>query len=141
MLTVQNIQFDGKLFSDETLRPIKLAQAFPTIETLKQTFYGIPFEDIPICYMKCSKNNTLITIADAKGKPILYTSCSVEGFKNSVKAMRRGIKTVRIMVKGLGPGRMSAIKGMATGGLNIVSITDNTILPELGPRPRKERKV
>ena len=48
---------------------------------------------------------------------------------------------MRVVVKGLGPGRMSAVKGLVLGGLNVVSITDNCILNELGPRPQKARRL
>lgn len=55
--------------------------------------------------------------------------------------MQRGMQTVRVVVRGLGPGRTSAIKGLQMGGLNIVSITDATRVSDNPPRPRKARRV
>lgn len=57
------------------------------------------------------------------------------------KAIERGYKTVRVTVRGLGPGRMSAIKGLEMAGMNIVSITDSTRVSWNPPRPRKQRKL
>ncbi|CDW57867.1 ribosomal protein S11 containing protein [Trichuris trichiura] len=130
---------------------------FPTMETMKQVFNGIPFEEMHICHVKCSKNNVKITVTDNHGAVILYTSCGVEGFKNcrkktevagqatgiaaGMKALRRGVKNVRIIISGLGPGRMSSIRGLALAGVQVISITDWTPLPELGPRPRKQRRI
>lgn len=81
----------------------------------------------------------------------------MEGFKNArkkttiagqttgvaagQKLLRRGIRTVRIVVKGIGPGRMVSVSGIASTGIKIVSISDRTKLPELGPRPHKIRRV
>uniref|UniRef100_F1L8D3 28S ribosomal protein S11 n=1 Tax=Ascaris suum TaxID=6253 RepID=F1L8D3_ASCSU len=129
----------------------------PTPETMKQLYNGVRFDELPIVYIKASKNNTLVTVTDHKYKIITYTSCRLEGFKNARKKttiagqttgvaagqrlVRRGIRTVRVQVKGLGPGRMTCVKGLTVAGVQVVSITDNTPLPELGPRPRKIRRV
>uniref|UniRef100_A0A1I7XM20 SET domain-containing protein n=1 Tax=Heterorhabditis bacteriophora TaxID=37862 RepID=A0A1I7XM20_HETBA len=130
---------------------------FPTPQTLKELFGGIPYNELPIVYVKATKNNTLVTVTDHKNNVITYTSCRLEGFVNARKKttiagqttgvaagqrlMRRGIGTVRVQVKGLGPGRITCIKGLTVAGVNVVSITDHTPVPELGPRPRKIRRV
>lgn len=129
----------------------------PTVEIFKQQFDGIPFEELPIVHVKASRNNTLVTVTDHKYNIITYTSCRLEGFKNARKKtniagqttgvaagqrlIRRGIRTVRVLVRGLGPGRMTSIQGMATAGVKIVSITEQSALPELGPRPRKIPRI
>jgi len=129
----------------------------PTPETMKQLFNGVPFEELPIVYVKATKNNTLIHCIDHKSQHIMYTSCRLEGFKNAKKKtviagqttgsaagqklLRRGIRIVRVQVKGVGPGRMSSVKGMVSSGVNVVSITDRTPLKELGPRAKKLRRV
>ncbi|KAK6030939.1 hypothetical protein OSTOST_02913 [Ostertagia ostertagi] len=51
------------------------------------------------------------------------------------------IKLQQLWVKGLDPGRMTCVKGLTVAGVRVVSITDHTPLKELGPRPRKIRKV
>uniref|UniRef100_A0A1Y1NEB2 28S ribosomal protein S11, mitochondrial n=2 Tax=Photinus pyralis TaxID=7054 RepID=A0A1Y1NEB2_PHOPY len=130
---------------------------FPDINTPTRLFYGIPFKDIPICNIKVSKNNTILCLTDAKGVPKLTRSCGVEGFKHTKKgtniaaqataisiglqAKEQGYRTVRVRVGGLGPGRMSAIKGLQMSGLNIASITDGTKVSWNPPRPRKAKKL
>lgn len=104
-----------------------------------------------------SPNNTILNITDHKGKTQMIRSCGVEGFKNtrkgtniaaqataisiSSRAIERGLKTVRVRVQGIGPGRMSAIKGLQMGGLDIISITDSTRVSWNPPRPRKQKKL
>uniref|UniRef100_A0A7E4VJP2 30S ribosomal protein S11, chloroplastic n=1 Tax=Panagrellus redivivus TaxID=6233 RepID=A0A7E4VJP2_PANRE len=129
----------------------------PLPETMKTLFNGIAFEELPIVYVKATKNNTLIHATDYKYNTITYTSCRLEGFKNARKKtniagqttgvaagqrlLRRGINTVRVIVKGIGPGRITSVHGLSVAGVNVVSITDRTPLIELGPRPRKIRRV
>lgn len=55
--------------------------------------------------------------------------------------MQKGIQTVRVVVKGLGPGRTSSIKGLQMAGLNIVSVTDATPVSDNPPRARKARRI
>uniref|UniRef100_F6QS98 Mitochondrial ribosomal protein S11 n=1 Tax=Xenopus tropicalis TaxID=8364 RepID=F6QS98_XENTR len=57
------------------------------------------------------------------------------------KAIGKGVSHVRVVLKGLGPGRLSAIKGLTMGGLEVISITDNTPIPHNGCRPRKARRM
>uniref|UniRef100_A0AAF5PT76 Ribosomal protein S11 n=1 Tax=Wuchereria bancrofti TaxID=6293 RepID=A0AAF5PT76_WUCBA len=140
--------------------PVSLTNFYdrlPTVEIFKQQFDGIPFEELPIVHVKASRNNTLITVTDHKYNIITYTSCRLEGFKNARKKtniagqttgvaagqrlIRRGIRTVRVLIRGLGPGRMTSIQGMATAGVKIVSITEQSALPELGPRPKKIPRI
>ncbi|XP_017281355.1 28S ribosomal protein S11, mitochondrial [Kryptolebias marmoratus] len=118
---------------------------------------GMKFEELPILHIKATYNNTHIQLTDSAGQPLVKTSCGTEGFKNikkstpiaaqtagisaAAKATAKGVKFVRVMVKGLGPGRLSAIKGATMGGLEVVSITDNTPVPHNGCRPRKARRM
>lgn len=87
----------------------------------------------------------------------MIRSCGVEGFKNTRKGtniaaqataitlggkiVERGVKTARVTVRGLGPGRMSAIKGLTMAGINVVSITDTTPVSWHPPRPRKVKRL
>ncbi|XP_054900976.1 28S ribosomal protein S11, mitochondrial [Poeciliopsis prolifica] len=118
---------------------------------------GKKFEELPIIYIKATYNNTHIQLTDSAGQSLVRTSCGTEGFKNSkkstpvaaqtagiaaaAKAVVKGVTFVRVVVKGLGPGRLSAIKGLTMGGLQVVSITDNTPVPHNGCRPRKARRI
>jgi len=131
---------------------------YPDEKTADLLFDGERFADLPICHVSVSKNNTLMSISDAEGVVKLHRSCGIEGFKNTRKgtniaaqataislatrALDRGIKNIRVSVKGLGPGRVSALKGLTMGGLNVVSITDRTpIAWNTCPRPRAARTL
>ncbi|KAM4678490.1 small ribosomal subunit protein uS11m [Discoglossus pictus] len=118
---------------------------------------GKRFEEIPIAHIKATYNNTHIQVTSAESEPLARTSCGTEGFKNAkkstavaaqtagisaaAKAVNKGVSHVRVVVKGLGPGRLSAIKGLTMGGLEVISITDNTPIPHNGCRPRKARRM
>ncbi|AWP01966.1 putative 28S ribosomal protein S11 mitochondrial-like [Scophthalmus maximus] len=118
---------------------------------------GKKFEELPIIHVKATYNNTHIQLTDSAGQSLVRTSCGTEGFKNSrkstpiaaqtagmaaaKKAVEKGVAFVRVMVKGLGPGRLASIKGLTMGGLEVVSITDNTPVPHNGCRPRKARRT
>ncbi len=104
-----------------------------------------------------SYNNTIISIADSKGEVIAWSSAGSLGFKGArkstpyaatqvakdvlEKAKRFGLMDIAIAVKGIGPGREAAIRGLASTGLNINSLVDNTPLPHNGVRPPKPRRV
>uniref|UniRef100_A0A8C3JXB3 Small ribosomal subunit protein uS11m n=1 Tax=Calidris pygmaea TaxID=425635 RepID=A0A8C3JXB3_9CHAR len=118
---------------------------------------GKVYEEIPIAHIKATYNNTHIQVVSFDNRPFARTSCGTEGFQNAkkgtaiaaqtaamaaaVKARGKGVLHVRVMVKGLGPGRKAAIKGLTMGGLEIISITDNTPVPHNGCRPRKARRM
>ncbi|XP_077556706.1 mitochondrial ribosomal protein S11 [Haemaphysalis longicornis] len=130
---------------------------FPDEDTPNLLFDGVRFQDLPICHIKCSLNNTLMTLTDSSGKCLGRKSGGTEGYRNARKgttvaaqaaalsfchaAQLREIKTIRVIVKGLGPGRLASIKGLQMGGLNVVSITDRTPAPEKCPRPRKAKRL
>src|SRR5450432_64042 len=102
-------------------------------------------------------NNTQVTITDAQGNLIGWSSAGRVGFKGSRKstayaaqqvaqdaarqAMAHGMKEVEIRVKGPGSGRESAIRAIQAIGLEISSIKDVTPVPHNGCRPRKKRRV
>lgn len=102
-------------------------------------------------------NNTLVTITDAQGNLIGWSSAGRVGFKGSRKstayaaqmvaqdaarqAMSHGMKEVEIRVKGPGSGRESAIRALQAIGLEISAIKDVTPVPHNGCRPRKKRRV
>ncbi|MDX1501431.1 MAG: 30S ribosomal protein S11 [Thermoanaerobaculia bacterium] len=107
--------------------------------------------------IKATFNNTQITIADAEGNVLAWSSAGRIGFKGSRKgtpfaaqmaaknaatlARDAGMRTVDVQVKGPGGGRESAIRALSAGGLNVKSIRDITPIPHNGCRPRKRRRV
>ncbi|XP_034280571.1 small ribosomal subunit protein uS11m [Pantherophis guttatus] len=118
---------------------------------------GKKFEEIPIVHIKATYNNTHIQVFTAEKVPLVLLTCGYMGFKNAKKstalaaqttgiaagnkAAKKGVHHVRVVVKGLGPGRLAAIQGLTLGGLEVISITDNTPVPHNGCRPRKARRL
>ncbi len=109
-------------------------------------------------YVKATFNNTLITITDPSGETLCWQSAGTVGFKGTRKstpfaaqragetaaaAARRkfGVVEAEVKIKGPGSGRESAIAGLQSGGLRIVSIEDVTPLPHNGCRPPRKRRV
>jgi small subunit ribosomal protein S11 len=102
-------------------------------------------------------NNTTVSITDAQGNVIGWSSAGRVGFKGSRKstafaaqqvaqdaarqAMSHGMKEVEIRVRGPGSGRESAIRALQAIGLEITCIKDVTPIPHNGCRPRKKRRV
>ncbi|MEE2955205.1 MAG: 30S ribosomal protein S11 [Pseudomonadota bacterium] len=110
-----------------------------------------------IAHVNATFNNTMITIADAQGNTIAWSSAGQSGFKGSRKstpyaaqmaaeeagrkAMEHGMKTLEVEVKGPGSGRESALRALQTIGFTITAIKDVTPIPHNGCRPRKRRRV
>ena len=108
-------------------------------------------------HINVSYNNTLIGIADSKGQIIAWSSSGLLGFKGSKKSTpyaanmvakdvvektkKYNLTNIKIVVKGVGPGRESAIRGLAGTGLNILAIQDNTPVAHNGVRRPKPRRV
>lgn len=102
-------------------------------------------------------NNTIVTISDAQGNTLAWSSAGHLGFKGSRKstpyaaqvaaedagrkAKEHGVKTVDVLVKGPGSGRESALRALQAVGFNVTSIVDITPVPHNGCRPRKKRRV
>jgi len=110
-----------------------------------------------VAHVNATFNNTIITITDAQGNAISWSSAGAQGFKGSrkstpyaaqvagedagKKAMEHGMKTLEVEVKGPGAGRESALRALQAVGFNITSIRDVTPIPHNGCRPRKRRRV
>ncbi len=108
-------------------------------------------------HVNATFNNTIITIADAQGNTIAWSSAGLMGFKGSrkstpyaaqmaaedagKKAVENGVKTLEVEVKGPGAGRESALRALQSVGFVITSIRDVTPIPHNGCRPRKRRRV
>jgi small subunit ribosomal protein S11 len=110
-----------------------------------------------IAHVNSTFNNTIITITDAQGNSIAWSSAGAQGFKGSRKstpyaaqvagevvgraAMEHGMKTLEVEVKGPGSGRESALRALQSVGFTITAIRDVTPIPHNGCRPRKRRRV
>jgi small subunit ribosomal protein S11 len=110
-----------------------------------------------IVHVQATFNNTLITITDAGGNVLSWSSAGARGFKGSrkstpfaaqvaagdaaAKAMEHGLKNVTIRVSGPGAGRESALRAIASSGLKVSEIRDVTPIPHNGCRPPKRRRV
>ena len=110
-----------------------------------------------VAHIRSSFNNTLVTITDTAGNAISWATAGEMGFKGSRKstpyaaqtaaehaaklAVDQGMKSVEVEVRGPGSGRESAIRALATAGLEITVIRDVTPIPHNGCRPPKRRRV
>lgn len=108
-------------------------------------------------HIKASFNNTIVTITEPGGDVIAWGTSGASGFKGTrkstpyaaqvaaenaaEKAKAFGLEQVDVFVKGVGPGREQAIRGLNNAGLNVISIADVTPLPHNGCRPRKQRRI
>ena len=106
-----------------------------------------------VAHIHATFNNTIITLSDKEGNAIAWASAGALGFKGSKKstpfaaglaseaagkkAFDAGMRKVEVCVKGLGPGRETAIRSLQTAGLEITSISDVTPIPHNGCRPPK----
>jgi small subunit ribosomal protein S11 len=110
-----------------------------------------------VAHVNASFNNTMITITDAQGNVIAWSSSGTKGFKGSRKstpyaaqlaaedagrkAMEHGMRTLEVEVKGPGAGRESALRALQSVGFSVTSIRDVTPIPHNGCRPPKRRRV
>ncbi|ARJ67482.1 MAG: 30S ribosomal protein S11 [Magnetospirillum sp.] len=110
-----------------------------------------------VAHVNATFNNTMITITDAQGNTISWSSAGMQGFKGSRKstpyaaqvaaedagrkASEHGMRTLEVEVKGPGAGRESALRALQAVGFQITSIRDVTPIPHNGCRPRKRRRV
>ena len=110
-----------------------------------------------VAHVNSTFNNTKVTITDAQGNAISWSSAGAHGFKGSrkstayaaqviagdaaKKAQLLGMKEVEVRIKGPGAGRESAVRGIAAAGIEISTIKDITPVPHNGCRPPKRRRV
>ncbi|MEM9574029.1 MAG: 30S ribosomal protein S11 [Pseudomonadota bacterium] len=110
-----------------------------------------------IAHVNSTFNNTMITITDAQGNAISWSSAGMQGFKGSrkstpfaaqmaaedaaKKAQEHGMKSLEVEVNGPGSGRESALRALQAAGFTITSIRDVTPIPHNGCRPKKRRRV
>ena len=110
-----------------------------------------------IAHIQATFNNTIVTITDQVGNTLSWKTAGSLGFKGSRKgtpfaaqqaavgaanaARDHGLRSVDVRVSGPGSGRESAIRALATTGIEVRSIRDVTPMPHNGCRPPKRRRV
>ncbi|HBO59065.1 MAG TPA: 30S ribosomal protein S11 [Alphaproteobacteria bacterium] len=131
-----------------------MAKAATTVRTKKRERKNITSG---IAHVNSTFNNSKVTITDAQGNTISWSSAGAHGFKGSrkstpyaaqvtaedagKKAAEHGMKTLEVWVKGPGAGRESALRALQAVGFVITAIRDVTAVPHNGCRPRKRRRV
>ncbi|MFN4219781.1 MAG: 30S ribosomal protein S11 [bacterium] len=110
-----------------------------------------------VAHIHSTFNNTIITITDEHGNTISWASGGTVGYKGTKKstpfaaqlaarqaaekAVQQGLREVKVIVKGPGMGRESAIRALRAAGLEISDIKDATPIPHNGCRPPSRRRV
>lgn len=110
-----------------------------------------------VLHVRSTYNNTELVLTDKKGNVVAKESSGKLGFKGAkkgtpfaaakvgetlaLKAQTLGVKEIAVIVKGVGSGRESGIRGFISKGINITSIKDATPVPHNGPKPKKPRRV
>ena len=135
------------------------AGATPDKKGKKKTFKKKERKNVPfaIAHIQASFNNTIVTICDPAGNVLSWKSAGALGFRGSRKgtpfaaqqaavnaasaARDHGVRSVEVRVSGPGSGRESAIRALATAGIDVKHIRDATPVPHNGCRPPKRRRV
>ncbi len=110
-----------------------------------------------VAHIHSSFNNTIVSLTDKAGNLLTWSSGGKIGYKGSKKstpfaaqlaaeevaaaAIEMGVNKVKVIVKGPGGGRESAIRALNANGIEITLIEDKTPIPHNGCRPRKTRRV
>jgi small subunit ribosomal protein S11 len=110
-----------------------------------------------ILHVQSTYNNTKVMLTDKAGNALMWGSSGGAGFRGAkkgtpfaaakvgetlaVKAANIGLKEISVVVKGVGSGRESAIRGFISKGVVITGIKDETPIPFNGPKPKKPRRV
>ena len=115
------------------------------------------FIETGVVNISATFNNTIVSISDPDGNVLSWSSGGSKGFKGTrkgtpfaaqiaaedaaKKAANMGMKSVKVFVKGPGPGREPAIRSLQAAGLRISFIRDITPIPHNGCRPPGRRRV
>ena len=131
----------------------------PAKTTKKKSFKKKEKKNIPngLVHIQATFNNTIVTITDQTGNVIAWSSAGSLGYRGSRKgtpyaaqqaaltaankAKESGLRVVEVRVAGPGAGRESAVRTLATVGLDVRAIRDVTPIPHNGCRPPKKRRV
>ncbi len=131
----------------------------PAKATKKKSFKKKEKKNVPngFVHIQATFNNTIVTVTDQTGNTVAWSSAGSLGFRGSRKgtpfaahqaaltaankAKEAGMRVVEVRVSGPGAGRESAIRTLATVGLDVRAIRDVTPIPHNGCRPPKKRRV
>ena len=110
-----------------------------------------------ILYVQSTFNNTTLLLTDTKGNALAWSSSGSLGFKGAkkgtpfaaakvgetlaLKAATLGMKEISAVIRGVGSGRESSIRGFISKGIALTGVKDTTPVPHNGPRPPKPRRV
>jgi small subunit ribosomal protein S11 len=113
--------------------------------------------DSGILFVESTYNNTKLVLTDKKGNVLTFSSSGALGFKGAKKgtpfaaakvgeiiggkAGTMGMREASVVVKGVGSGRESSIRGFISKGITLTGIKDVTAVPHNGPKPKKPRRV
>ncbi|GIW66223.1 MAG: 30S ribosomal protein S11 [Candidatus Parcubacteria bacterium] len=114
--------------------------------------------DLGVFYINANLNNTIITFTNLQGDVLKWTSAGSVGFKNTKKATpyaaaraaeniinlikeNFSVNDIKVIIKGIGPGRESALRVIFNSDFNVISVEDRTPIPFGGPTPPKPRSV
>ena len=113
--------------------------------------------DTGILFVESTYNNTKLVLTDKNGNVLTFSSSGALGFKGAKKgtpfaaakvgetiggkASAMGMREASVVVKGVGSGRESGIRGFISKGIALISIKDVTAVPHNGPKPKKPRRV
>jgi small subunit ribosomal protein S11 len=126
------------------------ASSAPKTKVKKQVINGV-------AHINVSYNNTNISISDQQGNVVSWSSAGLLGFKGTKKstpyaanlvakdavekAKKFNLTNIKIVVKGIGPARESAVRGLAGTGLNVTSLMDETPVAHNGIKAKKPRRI
>ncbi len=131
----------------------------PAKNSKKKTFKKRDRKSVPtgVVHIQATFNNTIVTITDQTGNVISWSSSGSLGFRGSRKgtpfaaqqasltaankAKEFGLRAVEVRVGGPGAGRESAVRALASAGIDVRLIKDTTPIPHNGCRPPKRRRV
>ena len=126
-------------------------------KTTRKKKKNVKVDPVGQAHIQASFNNIIITLTNAQGQVISWSSAGKQGFRGSKKntpyaaqtaaedcakeAYENGLRKVKVFVKGPGSGRESAIRTLHNNGIEVMEIVDVTPLPHNGCRPPKRRRV
>lgn len=152
-LKTDNLE-EGKEETHASKAPSEAVSGAPASKKVKKSKHMVTKGQ---AHIRCTYNNTLVSITDANGAILGWSSAGSLGFKGAKKSTpyaaaqivadvtekvrKNQVKELEVFVKGIGSGREASIRALANNGFEITMIKDITPLPHNGCRPRRPRRV